>query len=95
MGLASEGVMSGSAATGGNRRAERARPPGTCVRNRRVCGGASLWGGVLGLVIAWSCSLVNGQVYSYTVLVWEDNFDGDSLNETVWRLDTGNGCNQG
>ncbi|CAM9493067.1 unnamed protein product [Scytosiphon promiscuus] len=29
------------------------------------------------------------------VLLWEDNFDGDSLDETVWIVKTGNGCDQG
>lgn len=25
-------------------------------------------------------------------LVWEENFDGDSLNTAVWNFETGNGC---
>lgn len=90
--------MRKSAVTGGDRRAEHARHRGTHVRNRGLCGGASLWGGVVGFLIfvvtsSWSC--VNGQIHSSTVLVWEDNFDGDSLNETVWSLNTGNGCEEG
>lgn len=28
-------------------------------------------------------------------LVWEDEFDGDSLNGSVWAVNTGNGCDQG
>lgn len=33
--------------------------------------------------------------HGQSVLVWEDNFNGNSLNDTVWTLDTGNGCDQG
>lgn len=28
-------------------------------------------------------------------VIWEENFDGDSLNDTVWTLNTGNGCDLG
>ncbi|CAN0038321.1 unnamed protein product [Laminaria digitata] len=28
-------------------------------------------------------------------LVWEDDFDGDSLDSSVWAVNTGNGCDQG
>jgi len=28
-------------------------------------------------------------------LIWEDNFEGDGLDETVWTIKTGNGCDQG
>lgn len=32
---------------------------------------------------------------SERVLVWEDEFDGDSLDGSVWAVNTGNGCDQG
>lgn len=35
--------------------------------------------------LAISCSKNQG-------LVWEENFDGDSLDESVWNFDLGNGC---
>lgn len=48
-------------------------------------------------IIVTSCALpfVDGQTYTSTVLVWEENFDGTALNGTVWEVDTGNGCDQG
>lgn len=47
---------------------------------------------LFGLIFA--CSLL-GLIAAERSLVWEDTFDGDSLDETVWRLQTGNGCDQG
>lgn len=32
---------------------------------------------------------------SERVLLWEDDFDGDRLNASVWAVNTGNGCDQG
>lgn len=28
-------------------------------------------------------------------IIWEDDFDGNSLNETMWEVELGNGCNLG
>lgn len=36
-----------------------------------------------------------GVVAGERSLVWEENFDGDGLDETVWTIKTGNGCDQG
>lgn len=50
----------------------------------------------LAIVVAfYALPFVDGQTYTSTVLVWEENFDGTGLNDTVWEVDTGNGCDQG
>lgn len=36
-----------------------------------------------------------GFVGGEPILVWEDTFDGDSLDETTWIVKTGNGCDEG
>ena len=37
------------------------------------------------------CSTVFGQQVEYK-LVWEENFDGETLNDQAWNIDIGNGC---
>ncbi len=41
---------------------------------------------ILGLSLSISC---NAQ---YQKLVWEENFNGDILNETIWNYELGDGC---
>jgi len=39
--------------------------------------------------------LVYGTVFGQQTerkLVWEENFDGQTLNDKVWNIDIGNGC---
>lgn len=39
--------------------------------------------------------LLAGAAAAEKSLVWEDAFDGDSLDQSVWTVQTGNGCDQG
>jgi len=47
---------------------------------------------LLAFLLLLPLSSVLGQDYE---LVWEDNFDGDAVDLSKWRFQTGNGCNLG